>query len=119
MQTLCACAKLVSQHQLASTPQTGMSLQAESALHVLHANCLRDALWTAAERVVPSMTAQEVANTVWALEKLDMPPMGSLHDCLQTAAELFQLCDHLGEQGGALCVLFNRGGRVHGKGLGC
>jgi hypothetical protein len=86
---LYACAKLVSQHQLASTPQTGMSLQAESALQVLHANSLRDVLLEATERVAPSMNSQEVANQVSALAKLKLPPAGSLRDCLWAAEELW------------------------------
>jgi hypothetical protein len=84
---LCECAKLVSQHQLASTPQTGMSLQAESALQVLHADSLLDMFWVAAERVTPSMNSKNVASTVLALAKLNMPPAGSLRDALSTAAE--------------------------------
>jgi hypothetical protein len=85
--TLYACAKLVTYHQLASTPQTGMSLQADSALQVLHTSRLRDVLLEAVEHEAPSMNSQEVANTVWALATLDMPPAGSLRDALWTAAE--------------------------------
>jgi hypothetical protein len=83
---LYACAKLVSHHLLAP-PQTGMSLQAESALQVLRDDRLHDVLLEAAEREAPSMNSQEVANTVWALAGLGMPPTGSLHDALWIATE--------------------------------
>jgi hypothetical protein len=41
----------------------------------------------AAERNAPGMNSQDVAYTVWALAKLNMPPAGSLRDCLWAAAE--------------------------------
>jgi hypothetical protein len=81
-----ACAKLVSQHQLAP-PQTGMNLQAESVLQVLRDDRLHDVLLEAAEREAPSMNSQGVANTVWALAELGMPPVGSLRYALWTATE--------------------------------
>jgi hypothetical protein len=44
------------------------------------AGSLRDCLWAAAERVAPRMNWQDVANMVWALAALDMPPLSSLWD---------------------------------------
>jgi hypothetical protein len=42
---------------------------------------------SAPERVAPSMNPQEVANMVWALAALDVPPIGSLREALWAAAE--------------------------------
>jgi hypothetical protein len=44
------------------------------------AGSLHDALWTAAERVAPSVNSQDVASTLRVLAKLDMPPADSLRD---------------------------------------
>jgi hypothetical protein len=51
------------------------------------AGSLCDALWKAAERVAPCMNSQDVAGTMYAFAKLDMPPVGSLRDALWAAAE--------------------------------
>jgi hypothetical protein len=69
-----AYAKLVSQKQGAFMRRTGNSPRTQSVLQALYADRLHDVLWAAAEHEAGSINPQVVANTVWALATLDMPP---------------------------------------------
>jgi hypothetical protein len=55
-------------------------------VHLL-ASRLRFVFLEAVELEAPSMNMQDVAQTVWALAKLNMPPAGSLRHHLWAAAE--------------------------------
>jgi hypothetical protein len=85
--TLHAYAKLVSQQQGSVMRRTGNRPQTQLLLQAPYANRLCDALWVAAEREAPRMNPQDVANTMWAMAKLNMPLTGSLPDALGAAAE--------------------------------
>jgi hypothetical protein len=85
--TLHAYAKLVSQQQGSVMRRTGNRRQTQLLLQAPYANRLCDALWAAAKREARSMDPQNVANTLWALATLSMPPTGSLRDALWVAAE--------------------------------
>jgi hypothetical protein len=82
-----AYATLASQPQGALMRKTGNSPRTQSVLQAPDADRLHDVLWAAAEQEAPRMNPQGVANTLWALAKLNMRPTGSLREVLWAAAE--------------------------------
>jgi hypothetical protein len=89
--TLYAYAKLNSQVKGAAMPTECVAdiLQDGSKLTVPFAHSLHDAFLAGIERTVQGMSAQNVANTLWALASLDMPPADRLRVELMAAAMRF------------------------------